>query len=99
MIGKLRTPFIEGKLGFSITLKGLRSLRYRKQENSDSLNQFFIEISIPLCLVWIIWQACNNRTFEGIEGLLLDIKMLIGWLSYVVTLSDLLEILDLCTFL
>lgn len=62
-------------------------------------NQFFIEISIPLCLVWIIWQECNNRMFEGIEGLPLDIKMLIGWLSYVVTLSDLPEILDLCTFL
>lgn len=41
LIGKLRTPFIKGKLGFSITLKGLRSLRYRKQENPDR--------KMPLC--------------------------------------------------
>ena len=41
LIDKLRTPFIEGKLGFSITLKGLRSLRYRKQEYPDR--------KMPLC--------------------------------------------------
>ena len=64
-----------------------------------------IWVAIPHCIIWTIWREWNNRTFEGEEQSIIELKCsfilsLFEWITAFSALffSSLLVFRDLCSF-
>ena len=75
------------------------------QGNFGRHQHFEIWKCIPHCLMWCLWRERNNRSFEGIEKNVADLKLLVlrtlfEWVSASCHFpcTTLLEFLDLCSF-
>ena len=71
--------FISSFLGYALLCEGLRTCWQAGLKDHPNLD---IGNAIPLCLMCCIWKEHNSRFFEGMESLLLQLKVLLLLLKF-----------------